>query len=590
MNKLVFFILLTLFPFTTRAEEWTDPATNVIYTYDPAGTTASVKASSGGIGCPDAKGDIVIADEIEVDGKRYRVTSIGTYAFSNNTAITSIYVPESVTSIGQGAFADCKNLTTIRLSKNITHIESFLFWSCHKLTAIEIPEGVTDIDHDAFNGCHALTELHIPASVKNISDESFIGTSGIQRITVAADNPVYDSRQDCNAIIVTKENKIFKACDNTFIPADIVSIGRLSFGNYRPSSLILPDGLTTIEEAAFGGIGPESIFIPASVTSIGEEGFYFSSGLRTVTFDPACAVKEIKTRTFGCCNNLTTVFLPAGLTTVGVEAFYKSENLKEIHFLNEEPPTAYHQAFTSVNWECIAYVPIGSVEKYQNNLSNYWLDNFAEDSETATITVNSKLSTYTPLLPLDFSEVECITPYIIESFNAERGLLMAKKVTKVPPRTGLLLLAETPGDFIVPVDWETEAIKNNMLVGNIKRRKIPARDYVNTDEYKGYVRQFILARGSHGVGFYPSKDYPSSNGELAKGKAFLRIPEQMFDDAEVKSLSLLFEDGTTGLQAEQQTADNEKGNEMYDLSGRRVKIPASGHGFYIRKGKKMVIH
>ena len=571
MNKLFIFILLTLFPFTIWAEEWTDPTTNVIYTYDPAGTTASVKASSGGIGCPDAKGDIVIADEIEVDGRRYRVTSIGTYAFSNNTAITSIYVPESVTSIGQGAFAGCKNLTTIRLSKNITRMESYLFANCNELTTIEIPEGVTYIGPYAFSYCWSLTELHIPANVTSISDEAFWLTYELQHITVAADNPVYDSRQDCNAIIVTKENKIFKACDNTTIPPDIVCIGRYSFSQYKNSSdLILPDGLTTIEENAFTGQGPRSIFIPASVTSISRAAFS-SCGLQAVTIDPACPITNLAAFSFSGCLNLTTVFLPAGLTLIDRGAFYDCKNLNEIHFLSEKPAKIYSEAFVGINEKCIAYVPVGSVVKYRNVLGMY-IAAFAEDSETATITVDDTLCTHTTLLPLDFSNVEGLSAYIIESFDQERGLLLAKKVTKVPARTGLLLSAEAPGDFLVSVDWEAEPIGDNML-----------KDVLKDRTNLGYKNLFILIQGSHGIGFYPW-----SGGILSAGKAYLQIPEQMLNDAELKELGILFEDGTTGLQT-QRWMENGK-DETYDLSGRRVKASTSRHGLYIRKGKKMVIH
>lgn len=68
--------------------------------------------------------------------------------------------------------------------------------------------------------------LYIPVSVeKNDKWESLEYSS----IIVAEGNPVYDSRNNCNAIIETATNKLVSGCKNTVIPSSVTSIGSGAF-------------------------------------------------------------------------------------------------------------------------------------------------------------------------------------------------------------------------------------------------------------------------------------------------------------------------------------------------------------------------
>ena len=72
------------------------------------------------------------------------VASIGNYAFSGCTSLTSITIPDGVTSIGEAAFDSCTSLTSIVVSDSVTTIDKRAFNNCYNLTTVYY--GGTSID------------------------------------------------------------------------------------------------------------------------------------------------------------------------------------------------------------------------------------------------------------------------------------------------------------------------------------------------------------------------------------------------------------------------------------------------------------
>ena len=112
------------------------------------------------------------------------VTSIGSYAFSNCTSLTSVVIPDGVTSIGSYAFSNCTSLTSIVIPDGVTSIGDHAFRDCTSLTSIVIPDGVTLIDIAAFRGCTSLTSVVIPGSVTSIGSSAFSGVPDASTIFV----------------------------------------------------------------------------------------------------------------------------------------------------------------------------------------------------------------------------------------------------------------------------------------------------------------------------------------------------------------------------------------------------------------------
>ena len=71
--------------------------------------------------------------------QNYPVTGIGNGAFSENTNITQVTIPNSVARIGYRAFDRCTSLTSVTIPNSVTTIGEVAFWQCTSLTSVTIP-------------------------------------------------------------------------------------------------------------------------------------------------------------------------------------------------------------------------------------------------------------------------------------------------------------------------------------------------------------------------------------------------------------------------------------------------------------------
>ena len=233
-----------------------------------------------------------------------------------NTLISgcqSTVIPNSVTSIDSGAFWGCWSLTSITIPDSVTSIGTSAFWYCHSLTSITISDSVTSIGSEAFWGCRSLTSITIPDSVTSIGTSAFVDCDSLTSITVDKGNKVYDSRNNCNAIIETDTNTLISGCQSTVIPNSVTSIGEFAFGGY--------DNLT-------------SITIPDSVTSIGNMAFYYCPSLTSITIPDS--VTSIGGYAFSVCWSLTSITIPDSVTNIGNRAFEYCDSLKNIYYTGSE--------------------------------------------------------------------------------------------------------------------------------------------------------------------------------------------------------------------------------------------------------------
>ncbi len=254
-------LILLLSSFTTAASAYdievknADGAT-IYYTWINNDTELEVsRLGSGGTYYTKAyTGDLIIPESVTYNNITYNVTSIGDGAFIHCNYLTSVTIPNSVTSIGESAFEYCSSLVSVPLPNSIKSIKTETFCGCNSLSFVTIPTSVISIGFGAFYECSSLTSLTIPTSVTSIGSRAFSGCSGLNSIKVESGNSVYDSRDNCNAIIETKTNILQLGCKNTIIPNGVTAIGFQAFyGCSDLSSITIPNSITSIEERAFKG-------------------------------------------------------------------------------------------------------------------------------------------------------------------------------------------------------------------------------------------------------------------------------------------------------------------------------------------------
>lgn len=287
------------------------------------------------------------------------ITTLAASAFSGCTGLTSIFIPSSVNSIGGSgyingnAFIGCSGLESIIVSDESTTFDSRDNCNAIIETATNtfivgcknsfIPENVTTIANYAYSNCE-LTAIYIPSSVKSIGTYVFDYCSGLKSIVVSDDNTVYDSRDNCNAIIETATNTLIFGCQKTIIPNAITTIKSYAFfGHSTLTSISIPNTITTIGQNAFYKCGLSSITIPNSVNTISDFAFY-------------------------CCDNLSSIVLGEGLKSLGWSSF-DSPNIKTITLLGTVPPQV-HSLGAFRNYYATLYVPTGTKDAYQN--AEYW--------------------------------------------------------------------------------------------------------------------------------------------------------------------------------------------------------------------------
>jgi len=171
------------------------------------------------------------------------ITSIAEGAFSNCTALETLYFNAAACEIGDDAFTGCKKLTNIVLGKKVTTIPSNLYAGNTAIEKITIPATVDRIDDYAFSGCSALTEIIVPDS---LTDVGLNVTNGSKWYELQGDGALY-------------LGKIYVGYKGS-LPAD--------------NTITIADGSLAIADGSFKGNGTlKDVFIPNSVSYIGVDAF-----------------------------------------------------------------------------------------------------------------------------------------------------------------------------------------------------------------------------------------------------------------------------------------------------------------------------
>lgn len=209
----------------------------------------------------DVEGVLVIPDHVR---------TIDSCAFDSCTKLRVVVMPDSLKKIGECAFSECTSLESVVFGSNLGYIGDY-----------------------AFSECTSLKHIYIPATVWRIGEWVFGKCDSLESIVVDSRNPVYDSREGCNAIIDTFYDTLVMGCKTSVIPSTVKRIGECAFEGCRTlSSIEIPSHVTKIGAGAFQETGLKTITIPSSVNYIGERVLDNCPDLESITVDPKNTVYD----------------------------------------------------------------------------------------------------------------------------------------------------------------------------------------------------------------------------------------------------------------------------------------------------------
>ena len=337
--------------------------------------------------CPFYSGDIVIPEEIMVDGVTYPVTEVGEFSFAMRT-INSITLPSTLKKINRRAFCGV--------------------W---ELRSLNIPASVEEIGAEAFALNYDLEELNLDAANKHFVMEG--------NMLLSADRTRF-----LYLLGATDWNK--SKSIEVVIPSTVKTIDDSAlYAATAVTSLTLPEGLETIGKMAFGCVSVSSIHIPSSVKSIGMSFMVFAENLKEITLgegntnfvlengmllsgdktelllmpcyhdnyiipETVTSIKEnaasslqattlvipdgVKTLSYDACaysESLETVVIGSGVETWESYVFYACDAIKSIYLRSDQVVTPGQMSFEEALFDTATlYVPAGTKGLYEGD--PYW--------------------------------------------------------------------------------------------------------------------------------------------------------------------------------------------------------------------------
>ena len=248
------------------------------------------------------------------------------YDYASHTATvvkTPNDFPEGYISVGYSDY-----------SGNIS-IPSYVTYYNEKYEVVKIKQG-------AFAGCTRLKSVKIPKTVTEIERYAFIGSSNLDVLIVDPENPKYDSRYECNAIVETATNTLLFGSNKMNIPSNVLIIGPYSIVGLTFEKIAIQEGLKKIDHHTLQSLpNLTTIEFPNSLEDIGEDALSSCTALKSVTLG----------------KNVKSIF----------DAFLAGDkSLETITCLSETPPV-WSMPHLDIPDGVILYVPDQSVNLYSQD-------------------------------------------------------------------------------------------------------------------------------------------------------------------------------------------------------------------------------
>lgn len=146
--------------------------------------TDNKKLSVEYVGSKEKNAKIKIPATVKIDGKTYKVTSVGEDAFKGKDSVKEIVIGKNINKIGNNTFLNCKNLKKIEFGNSVVNIGESAFSGCKSLTEIKLPNKLKKIGKRAFSSCKNLKQVTIGAGVTLIGEEAFCNCKKLTKVFI----------------------------------------------------------------------------------------------------------------------------------------------------------------------------------------------------------------------------------------------------------------------------------------------------------------------------------------------------------------------------------------------------------------------
>lgn len=359
----------------------------------------------------DILGDEAVTDSIIdrsiVEFRDDKLTSVGTYAFQDCTALETVDLP-NVTSVTNYSFGNCSKLISLNLP-SVTSLAFFPLSGTSSLTTLVLPK-VTKIGQQGLNGT-SLRVLDLP-SCTSIGDYNFSYSLPQCHLILRSETLCAHTRSAGN-----------QGIKYIYVPANLIGSyrGATNWSEYAEQFRSIIPG----DEDTLQGIVNETLtdWTNNSVTSIPERAFYKYTPLKTVSSE---SVTSVGVYAFKSCESLTDLDLPNLVSTASYgECFSGCRSLVNVNLPRLQRFS--NGIFTDCTSLKSIYLP-----EVINNVSNDYGGGHFTRCTALKLAVLPKLETIaasmfnscSSLEYVDTSSVTSIANWAFERCNSLKGVIL----------------------------------------------------------------------------------------------------------------------------------------------------------------------